>query len=408
MEINNRKPKIILIAGRARTGKNQIAEYIKEYYEKTKKKVVISPYTKYLKSYIEEITNQKIKEENKPRDLLQQISSEIIKKELGMQNFFINRQIEDIKIYSYFMDVIIIPDVRFPNEIDIIKEKFSNVISIGVKRKNFISPLTKKQQEDITETALDDYHNYDFEVENDEKSKLKNSILEIIKRLEKGTIKMNNIIIAIDGPAGSGKGTLAKALSEKLNLVNIDTGATYRCVALKVLRNNITLEEKEKIIEISKNIEIELNSDGTVYLDGEDVTKEIRSKEVTSIVSPLSSIVEVRKNMVDIQRKIAEGKNVVMEGRDITTVVFPNAKYKFYLDATLESRTERRYKENQEKGINMSYEEVYDNIQKRDYNDMNKQVGALKRTEDQIYIDTTNLTVEEEVEIIKNIIEGDK
>jgi len=219
---------------------------------------------------------------------------------------------------------------------------------------------------------------------------------------------MNNIIIAIDGPAGSGKGTLAKALSEKLNLVNIDTGATYRCVALKVLRNNINLEEKEKIIEISKNINIELTPGGTVLLDGEDVTKEIRSKEVTGIVSPLSSIVEVRENMVEIQRKIAEGKNVVMEGRDITTVVFPNAPYKFYLDANLEARVERRHKENLEKGINMTYEEVLDNIKKRDYNDMNKEVGALKRTAEQIYIDTTNLTLEEEVEIIQKIIEGDK
>jgi len=215
-------------------------------------------------------------------------------------------------------------------------------------------------------------------------------------------------IIAIDGPAGSGKGTLAKALAEKLNLVNIDTGATYRCVALKALRNNITLEEPEKIIELSKNIEIELKQDGKVFLDGIDVTAEIRSKEVTQIVSQLSSIVEVRKNLVDIQRKIAFGKDVVMEGRDITTVVFPNAQYKIYLDATLESRVERRFKEKQEKGIDMSYEEIYENIKKRDYNDMNKEVGALKRTEEQIYIDTTNLTVEEEVEIVEKIVKGDE
>lgn len=216
-----------------------------------------------------------------------------------------------------------------------------------------------------------------------------------------------NKIIAIDGPAGSGKGTLAKALSKKLNLVNIDTGATYRCVALKSLRNNINIGEKDKIIEIAKNINIDLLSDGTVLLDGEDVTKEIRSKEVTEIVSPISSIVEVRKILVDIQRKIAEGKDVVMEGRDITTVVFPNAQYKFYLDASIESRAKRRFKENQEKGINMTYQEVYDNIQKRDYNDMHKEVGSLMRTDEQIYIDTTNLTVEEEVNIIEKIVRGE-
>ena len=213
-----------------------------------------------------------------------------------------------------------------------------------------------------------------------------------------------NKVIAIDGPAGSGKGTLAKALSKKFNLVNIDTGATYRCVALKTLRNNVSLDDVDKIIDISKNINIELKEDGTVLLDGEDVTKEIRSKEVTQIVSPISSIVEVRSNLVDIQRKIAEGKDVVMEGRDITTVVFPNATYKFYLDASLEERANRRYKENKEKGIDMTYEEVYDNIKKRDYNDMHKEVGSLMRTDDQVYIDCTNLTVEEEIKIIEEVI----
>ena len=217
-----------------------------------------------------------------------------------------------------------------------------------------------------------------------------------------------NKIIAIDGPAGSGKGTLAKALAEKYNLINIDTGATYRCVALKVLRNNIALNETSKIIEVSNRIDIELRPNGKVYLDGEDVTKDIRNKEVTQIVSEISKIVEVRKNMVDIQRKIAKGNNVVMEGRDITTVVLPDAKYKFYLDADIESRAKRRYKENQEKGINMTYEEIYESIKKRDYDDMHKEVGALKRTEEQIYIDTTNLTLEEEIEIIGKIIEGDK
>ena len=226
--------------------------------------------------------------------------------------------------------------------------------------------------------------------------------------LLKGVKEMKNIVIAIDGPAGSGKGTLAKALSQKLNLVNIDTGATYRCVALKVLRNKVDLAEKDQIINLAKNISIDLLPDGTVLMDGEDVTKEIRSKEVTSIVSPISSIVEVRAILVDVQRKIAEGKNVVMEGRDITTVVFPNANYKFYLDASLETRAERRYKENQEKGIDMTYEEVYENIKARDYNDMHKEVGSLMRTDDQIYIDTTNLTVDEEVNIIEKVIKGDK
>ena len=217
-----------------------------------------------------------------------------------------------------------------------------------------------------------------------------------------------NIIIAIDGPAGSGKGTLAKALAEKLNLVNIDTGATYRCVALKAIRNNVKLEDEEGIIDIAKNIDIDLLEDGTVLMDGEDVTKEIRSKEVTLIVSQVSGIVKVREQMVEVQRKIAQGKSVVMEGRDITTVVFPNADYKFYLDASIETRAKRRYQENQEKGIDMTYEEILENIKARDYNDMHKEVGSLTRTKDQIYIDTTNMTVEEEVSFVEKIIKGDK
>ena len=406
MEFTKKEPLIILIAGKARSGKSTVAEYLKEKYEKDNKKVVISYFTKYLKMYIEEITGSKIDDDNKPRDLLQQISSKIIKKDLQKNNFFIDRQIEDIEIYSYFKDVIIIPDVRFPKEITSIKEKFKNVVTIGVTREDFISTLTKEQQSDITETSLDNYTNYDFKILNNKDTNLQIVSKEIIKKLKKRGINMN-ITIAIDGPAGSGKGTLAKALSEKLNLVNIDTGATYRCVALKALRNGITLEEKDKIIALSKDIDMTLTKDGQVFLDGEDVTKEIRTKEVTEMVSPLSSIVEVRTNLVEIQRKIAGTQNVVMEGRDITTVVLPDARYKFYLDASLECRVDRRFKENMEKGIDMTYEEVYNNIQKRDYNDMHKEVGSLMRTDEQVYIDTTNLTIEEEVAIIEKIVNED-
>ena len=217
-----------------------------------------------------------------------------------------------------------------------------------------------------------------------------------------------SMIIAIDGPAGAGKGTLAKELARKFNLVNIDTGATYRCVALKVLQNNIDLNDIDAIIDISSNINIELKSDGTVLLDGVVVTDDIRSKEVSEIVSPISSIPRVRENLVNIQRKFALGHDVVMEGRDITTVVFPNATYKFYLDASLDERARRRYLENLEKGINMSYEEVYLNIKNRDYNDMHKEVGSLTRTSDQIYIDSTNLSVSDEVKIIESVINKNK
>lgn len=215
-------------------------------------------------------------------------------------------------------------------------------------------------------------------------------------------------IVAIDGPAGSGKGTIAGIVSKKCNLVNIDTGATYRCVALKALRNGLNLEDKKAIIELSKDINIEFTKDARVFLDGEEVTDDIRSKEVTKIVSPISSIVEVRENMVELQRKLAGDNDVILEGRDITTVVFPNANYKFYLDATLEERAQRRFKQNKEKGIDMTYEEIYENIKARDYNDMHKEVGSLTRTNEQVYIDSTDLTIEEVAKIIIDIVNGGK
>lgn len=214
-------------------------------------------------------------------------------------------------------------------------------------------------------------------------------------------------IVAIDGPAGSGKGTVADLVSKECNLVNIDTGATYRSVALKALQNNVINDEKA-IIEISKNIDIKFTPDKKVFLDGVDVTDDIRSKEVTKIVSQVSSIVEVRKNLVELQKKMAGDNDCIMEGRDITTVVFPNAKYKFYLDATPEERARRRFEQNKEKNIDMTYEEILENIKMRDYNDSHKEVGSLARTDEQIYIDSTNLTIPEVVKIITDIVKGDE
>ena len=217
-----------------------------------------------------------------------------------------------------------------------------------------------------------------------------------------------SFVVAIDGPAGTGKGTITGLISKEMGLVNIDTGATYRCVALYAIRNNIKLEETSKIIASLENIQIDMeneNGEQKVFLNGEDVSKEIRSKEVTLIVSQVSSIKEVRYKMVDIQRNLAKGKNVIMEGRDITTVVFPNADVKIYMDAKEAERAKRRYKEFQEKGIDMSYEEVLKNIRARDKNDREKEVGALKIAEDAIYLDTTDLTIEEVKEKVKQMIE---
>lgn len=217
-----------------------------------------------------------------------------------------------------------------------------------------------------------------------------------------------SFIVAIDGPAGTGKGTITKLISNELGLINIDTGAMYRCIALQALRQGITnIEEEKKLIEIAQNIDIQMQNkkEGQkVFLNGEDVTSEIRSMEVSKFVSPVSSIPEIREIMVNLQRKMAEGKDVIMEGRDITTVVFPKANVKIYLDADLEERAKRRYKENKEKGMLQSYDEVLQAVKQRDYNDMNKPVGALKIADDAIVVDTTKMTIEEVKEKVKEII----
>ena len=218
-------------------------------------------------------------------------------------------------------------------------------------------------------------------------------------------------IVGIDGPAGSGKGTVTKAIANKTGLINIDTGITYRCVALEVLKHNIELQEKEKIIEIANNIQIEINNTpegDVVHLNGENVTDQIRSTEVSDIVSPVSSIKEVRFAMIEVQRKLAEGKDVIIEGRDICTYVFPDADVKIYLDASIEERARRRYKELKEKGTDVAFEEIKESIEKRDYNDMHKEIGALKKAEDSIVVDSTHMTIDEVVEEIIKIIETKK
>ncbi len=215
------------------------------------------------------------------------------------------------------------------------------------------------------------------------------------------------MIVAIDGPAGSGKGTVTKLISQRMELINLDTGATYRCVAVSVLDNNLKVEEEDKIAALLDDIKIEFKKEDEkdkVFLNDVDVTERIRSKEVSKIVSFVSGITEVRLHMADLQRKMAEGKDVIMEGRDIGTYVFPNADVKIYLDADVTVRAKRRYKENLEKGIDMTYEEVLDNIVKRDENDKNKKLGALKKADDAVFIDTTDMTIEEVADKIEYII----
>ena len=217
-----------------------------------------------------------------------------------------------------------------------------------------------------------------------------------------------SFVVAIDGPAGSGKGTITKLVGEKLGLINIDTGATFRSVTLAMLNEKIDINEEERIKKLLENIHIDLkqeNGTQVVLLNGEDVTLRIRSNEVNSFVSSVSTLKIVRDNLLNLQRKMAEGKNVIMEGRDIGTTVFPNANVKIYLDATPEERARRRVKQNIEQGIDCSYEEVLSSVKKRDKIDSEREIAPLKQADNAIYIDSSNMTIDEVVETICKIIE---
>ena len=212
-----------------------------------------------------------------------------------------------------------------------------------------------------------------------------------------------SFIVAVDGPSGTGKGTITKLVAEKFGFQYLDTGAMYRCVTLKLLNEKIDIEDIEKIEEILKDIKLELDGD-KIYLDGEDVSKRIREEDVTNQVSQVSHIPIVRTSMVELQRRMSEGKSVILDGRDIGTNVFPNAEVKIYLDASTEERAKRRFKQNQEKGIDIPFEEVKANIEFRDNNDKSSKVGALKKAEDTFYIDTTNLNIKQVEKQVEKII----
>ena len=210
------------------------------------------------------------------------------------------------------------------------------------------------------------------------------------------------MIIAIDGPAGSGKSTIAKLIAEDLELVYLDTGAMYRLVTLKALNDGI-LGNLDKIIKMLDNLNIDIKENG-FYLDDIDVSEEIRKPVVSENVSDIAAIREVREKMVDLQRKFSESKNVILDGRDIGTVVFPNADVKIFLVADAKERSNRRYKELVAKGENVRIEEIYENILKRDEIDSTRKESPLKKADDAIEVDTTSKDIEEVKNEILNIV----
>ncbi|MDX9789680.1 MAG: (d)CMP kinase [Candidatus Kapaibacterium sp.] len=216
---------------------------------------------------------------------------------------------------------------------------------------------------------------------------------------------MKNIIIAIDGPAGSGKSTSAKIVAETLGYIYIDTGAMYRAVTLACIESGVNVNDEE-VAKLTNEIKIELKQSERgqlTLLNGRDVSSEIRRPDVTKLVSPISAMSFVREKMVEQQREMGANGAVVMDGRDIGTVVFPDADLKIFLVASIRARAERRLKELQEKGFDSTVEEIMQQIEERDKYDSSREISPLRKADDAIEIDTTNISISEQTSMIINL-----
>ena len=198
--------------------------------------------------------------------------------------------------------------------------------------------------------------------------------------------------IAVDGPSGAGKSTIAKAVAKKLNIDYIDTGAMYRAVGYKMLQEGVALTDIDGLQTMLDDTEIDF-SQGNIYLDGEIVNDVIRTQEISKQASDCSAIGIVRKKLVDLQQKMGESKSVIMDGRDIGTVVFPDAEFKFYVTASAEERARRRYEELIAKGQDVNYDQVLIDINTRDHNDSTREITPLRKADDAVEVDTTNMNI---------------
>ena len=207
--------------------------------------------------------------------------------------------------------------------------------------------------------------------------------------------------IAIDGPAGAGKSTIAKEVAKRLGFIYVDTGAMYRSMALYFLRNGIAASDEEKIGEACKDIDVSLayeNGEQQVLLNGENVNAFIRTEEVSMMTSDTSKYKKVREKLLDLQRNLAKTQNVIMDGRDIGTTVFPDAELKIFVTATPEIRAQRRYDELKAKGQEASFDEILENVKQRDYIDQNREVSPLRKADDALLLDNTDMTIPQQKE----------
>ena len=213
------------------------------------------------------------------------------------------------------------------------------------------------------------------------------------------------INIAIDGPSGAGKSTISDILADKLGYVHLDTGAMYRSVAYLGLKKGLKMNEEEKVVKmIEEEMDLVQNPDNTIICNGEDITDKIRTNEISMAASDVSKLKNVRKALVAMQQKIASKKGYIVDGRDICEVVLPEAEVKIFLTASAEDRAKRRLLQNQEKGIEGDYETILEDIKKRDYQDSHRENSPLHKTDDATLIDSSNLSIDEVVEIIMKMV----